>query len=255
MFGADDGTRNSEEYSNYLESRCSSQLSLQKRDADDEESWSLCGRPSKSSLPDDCVALCVHGVADPGPEIREELVQVLQNRLDEAVLDMVTVMFSRNPMHKLTPEDVQFIQKPGEPPSCVIQFTLLTHAIPYLQAVSHYLRQNLMQFLHTPKYVDNRPEHHFQENVTAEDRGERSVTPFTEGDVFLYNRPPASGQQGIACIGLSFVGASKKLDIHPCPKAATTWLKEASAECFDALTHSDTYIDGQLGPQFPGMHP
>jgi hypothetical protein len=56
-----------------------------------------------------------------GPEIKEELVQVLQNRLDDAVLEVLSVMLARNPMCKLTPDDVHFIQKPLKAPESVIQ--------------------------------------------------------------------------------------------------------------------------------------
>jgi hypothetical protein len=42
-------------------------------------------------------------------------VQVLQNRLNDAVLEVLCGMLGRNPMCKLTPDDVHFIQRPGEP--------------------------------------------------------------------------------------------------------------------------------------------
>lgn len=60
-----------------------------------------------------------------GPEIKEELVQVLQNRLDDAVVEVLYVMLARNPMCKLTPDDVHFIQKPFKAPESVIQVSIL----------------------------------------------------------------------------------------------------------------------------------
>lgn len=42
-----------------------------------------------------------------GAEITQDLVQLLQKKLDDAVLDILTVMLLRNPMCKLMPEDVQ----------------------------------------------------------------------------------------------------------------------------------------------------
>ena len=41
-----------------------------------------------------------------GAEINEGLVQMLHKKLDDAVLDILTVTLSRNPMSKLNPEDV-----------------------------------------------------------------------------------------------------------------------------------------------------
>lgn len=59
-----------------------------------------------------------------GPEVKADLVQVLQNRLDDAILEVLSVMLARNPMCKLTPADVHFIQKPSHPPESVIQVML-----------------------------------------------------------------------------------------------------------------------------------
>ena len=42
-----------------------------------------------------------------GDEISRDLIQMLKRKLDDAVLDNLTLTLSRNPMYKLTPEDVQ----------------------------------------------------------------------------------------------------------------------------------------------------
>jgi KICSTOR complex protein SZT2 len=109
-------------------------------------------------------------------------VQVLQNRLNDAVLEVLCGMLGRNPMCKLTPDDVHFIQRPGEPADiklevrnatsktghisqplfCFLQFAIQPFAVDNLQALVVYLRQNLMEFLHTPKYTDSKAENHFQ---------------------------------------------------------------------------------------------
>lgn len=57
---------------------------------------------------------------------------------------------------------LQFIQPPGTPPTEVLQFALPPSALPWLHAVAYYLRQNLLIFLHTPKYTDSNVEHHFK---------------------------------------------------------------------------------------------
>lgn len=56
-----------------------------------------------------------------GTEVKSDLVQVLQNRLDDAVLEVLSVMLARNPMCKLSPEDIHFIQKPNRLPESTIQ--------------------------------------------------------------------------------------------------------------------------------------
>jgi len=42
-----------------------------------------------------------------GAEISGDLVDVLQKKLNDAVLDVITVTLSRNPMCKLSPDDIQ----------------------------------------------------------------------------------------------------------------------------------------------------
>ncbi|KAM6327693.1 KICSTOR complex protein SZT2 isoform 3-T3 [Podargus strigoides] len=161
------------------------------------------------------IQLMVHGVAPAGPEITDELVKVLRRRLDEATLDIITVMLVRN--CKLTPADVEFIQPPGTPPTEILQFTLPPFALPWLHAVAYYLRQNLLIFLHTPKYTDSNVEHHFKHYLNHSGS-------IPDQDLYLYNKPggqgtggkgtmsdlvqhlfPLSHFQGIACIALTFV--------------------------------------------------
>lgn len=70
---------------------------------------------------EDTLILKVHGITEAGEDVRCELVQVLQNRLDDAVLESLSVMLARNAMCPLTPEDVHFLQKPFRLPELVIR--------------------------------------------------------------------------------------------------------------------------------------
>ncbi|XP_048108666.1 KICSTOR complex protein SZT2 isoform X5 [Alosa alosa] len=146
------------------------------------------------------ILLLVHGVGSAGPEITDELVKVLRKRLDEATLDIITVMLVRN--CKLTPADVEFIQPPGSPATEVMEFSLPQYSLCWLPAVAHYLRQNLLIFLHIPKYTDSNMEHHFKHyfHLSSE---------LPDSDLYLYNKPggQGTGGKGIACIALSFVDA------------------------------------------------
>lgn len=88
--------------------------------------------PNLSKM-EDYIALRVYGIAETGKDIKNDLVQALQNRLDDAVLEVISVMLSRNPLCKLLSEDVHFIQKPYQHPNTIIQvqmkqffFSLLT---------------------------------------------------------------------------------------------------------------------------------
>ncbi|XP_018338951.1 PREDICTED: protein SZT2-like [Trachymyrmex septentrionalis] len=148
---------------------------------------------------DDSIILMVHGISEAGPEVKRDLVQVLQNRLDDAVLEVLSVMLARNPMCKLTPADVHFIQKPYKSPECIVQLSVQPHCLRYMDALGYYLRQNILQFLYTPKYTDLGAHYHFQD-YTPLDGIRKKVS---ESDIFLYNQSHSSGSKGIACIALA----------------------------------------------------
>lgn len=93
---------------------------------------------------EDCIQLKVHGITEAGPSIKGDLVRVLQNKLDDAVLEVLHSLLSRNPACKLTSDDVHFIQKPHEQPHIVLQSAVHASALPYLPALTYYLRQNLL---------------------------------------------------------------------------------------------------------------
>ena len=95
----------------------------------------------------DSIVLMVHGISEAGPEIKCELVQVLQNRLDDAVLEVLSVMLARNPMCKLTPADVHFIQKSYRSPESVVRLTVPPHCLTHMCALGYYLRQNVLQVI------------------------------------------------------------------------------------------------------------
>ncbi|XP_017201875.2 KICSTOR complex protein SZT2 isoform X6 [Oryctolagus cuniculus] len=144
------------------------------------------------------IQLLVHGVGQAGPEITDELVRVLRRRLDEATLDVITVMLVRN--CKLTPADVEFIQPPGSLPSEVLHLALPATCRPWIPALSWYLRQNLLMFLHSPKYTDSNSRNHFQHPLPPQGG-------LPDLDIYLYNKPggQGTGGKGVACITLAFV--------------------------------------------------
>ncbi|KAM9384552.1 KICSTOR complex protein SZT2 isoform 2-T2 [Pholidichthys leucotaenia] len=152
------------------------------------------------------IELLVHGVGNAGAEITDELVKVLRKRLDETTLDIITVMLVRN--CKLTPADVEFIQPSGSPSTEVMTFHLPQLLLPWLPAAAHYLRQNLLIFLHLPKYTDSNTAHHFKHCF---------LQNVSDADIYLYNKPggQGTGGKGIACIALSFVNSSgRPVQVH-----------------------------------------
>ncbi|XP_069837393.1 KICSTOR complex protein SZT2 isoform X6 [Dendropsophus ebraccatus] len=217
----------------FTEDLAGSRLSLDLSSSRSADSTRPVGQMDKHIL------LLVHGVGEAGSEITDDLVKVLRKRLDEATLDIITVMLQRN--CKLTPADVEFIQPRGTPPTEVQQFTIPQTSLPCLHAMAYYLRQNLLIFLHTPKYTDSNGEHHFQHYYHHS---------LPELDLFLYNKPggQGTGGKGIACIALSFVDpqgalvsqAYGELAVPPlvCPSTTSHLL---SVSTFESLTKVNRY--------------
>ena len=109
-----------------------------------------------------CILLHVHGIREVGKDIKEEMVGALQKKLDEAVLDLLIVMLSRNPHSKLTPEDVSFIQKSYSEPTETFQFLIDLYYLEFIHSIKVYLRQNLLTFMNNPKYTESNSEFHFK---------------------------------------------------------------------------------------------
>lgn len=86
---------------------------------------------------------------------RDDLVLSRNGRIIDVLLDYVLMFFP------------QFIQPSGSPATEVMEFTLPQCFMPWTPAVAHYLRQNLLIFLHIPKYTDSYVEHHFKVCNTA----------------------------------------------------------------------------------------
>ncbi|CAL1272334.1 unnamed protein product [Larinioides sclopetarius] len=199
-----------------------------------------------------CVAMYVHGIGEVGTDIRKDLVQVLQNRLNEGVLDQINMMFCRNPSCMLTPEDVQFIQNPSSSPAHELFYTLPVKLLEYAHAIHVYLRQNLLHFLYTPKYTDNKKETHFK--VYWDNPQEWAQTD--DNDIFIYHPQQAlsrPGGKGIACVILSLVTGQRKpfhtLEAQsPNPSAYLDGLAESEHCDLTAISCYDAKNERSPGP-------
>ena len=72
-----------------------------------------------------------------------------------------------------------------------MRLTIPSPAVLHKFALRYYLRQNLLQFLYTPKYADHRQEAIFL------DVSQSKAPPIPENEVFLYNRPQHAGGKGV----------------------------------------------------------
>jgi hypothetical protein len=115
-------------------------------------------------------------------------------------------------------------------------------------ALGYYLRQNLLHFLFTPKYMDCN-------HVFAYYDGQGASRPVHEEDIFLYNRSQQAGGKvggsSVACILLSFVdGCGNPVHLLNSPKPSPSAYKEPlDAAMFESLVHVEQYVEsGRKGP-------
>ncbi|XP_022100207.1 KICSTOR complex protein SZT2-like isoform X2 [Acanthaster planci] len=222
------------------------------------DSMSTLSRATGPGRTEHTIRLDVHGVDPPGPEIREDLVELLRNRLAEATLDVISVMLDRNPMCKLTPHDIQFVQPLTKPPTETLHFTIPQTARPHLFSLAFYLGQNLRQFLHLPKYSSPRAEDHFQDYVSSSGGGgerEKGIE-LPENEAYLYNRPERAGRTGIgiACISMGLVdGRGNPVSLHSCPRPSPVAHMELQDTLdFVSWTRTERYYMGPESQRKPG---
>lgn len=180
---------------------------------------------------EDTIALRVHGITDAGLDVKRDLVQVLQNRLDDAVLEIISMMLARNAHCPLTPEDVHFLQKPFHPPENLVRLSIPTHICLNKMQLSQfiqYLRNDLLQFLNVPKYTDSGTHNHFKDYSEPN----TNLRLLFDDMLFLYNQSqPTSGNRGIACIAMAVV--SNKLSKND---------NSHNADALDSVTSSMNYM-------------
>ena len=84
---------------------------------------------------EDRIELKVFGIEAAGPNIKEDLVQVLHHKLNEKVVEIISTLLQRNPMCKLTPEDVLFLQGSTSLPSQCVRFKVIEFSPSFLQSI------------------------------------------------------------------------------------------------------------------------
>lgn len=146
---------------------------------------------------EDRIELKVYGIEEAGPNIQQDLMAVLTHKLNEKVVEIISTFLQRNPMCKLAPEDVLFLQGPNSIPSQCLRFKVNPAMTPHLDALQYYLRQNVVhQIAIVPKYTSQRTV--FRDNVDS--------IEVPSADIFLYNKCNASGgRRGLACISMTIV--------------------------------------------------
>lgn len=178
-----------------------------KCDSDNDSVNSLNVNNKSANIQQQCILMNVHGIDEPGEDIKIEMVAAMQRKLDEALLDILIVMLARNPLSKLSYQDVSFIQGRNSNLKNFL-FVINECYYPYIVNIKGYIRQNLLTFLYNPKYVDRNVDFHFKFFGNGE------FHCVKDDDVFLYLCRQESGKdtKGIACIIFSILSREKFLE-------------------------------------------
>ena len=84
----------------------------------------------------------VYGLQPPGPDITHDFYVMLQNKLNDKVIEVLSVMIQRN--NKLSPNDVFFLQPVQSKSRLTLHFQISPLMNKYRDAFIYYLRQNLL---------------------------------------------------------------------------------------------------------------
>ena len=193
---------------------------------------------------EELVTMKVFGIQQAGKNITEDLIAVLQKKLDDKVVEVISVMLQRNARCKLSTEDVRFLQRPDTAPHHTLQFAVHTATIQYMQAVAFYLRQNMVTIpLIMPNYTTASTVRFKDQCREGEEVGCGSIC---ENDVFLYNDAnPRGGHKGIGCISVSLVEGREggRLVRHSTyPKPAVVEGEGYGLSELEEMTQAELYI-------------
>lgn len=212
---------------------------------------------SDRSKNEDQIIFKVYGITEVGKNVKEDLTAVLQKKLDDKVVEVISTMLKRNIRCKLATEDVLFLQKPGSLPTSTLQFKVHVQAMPYLLAIVFYLKQNLVHnsLLIQPNYTAGNTRR-FKDTSSTEDHLHPNSFA-SDADVFIYNdHNEKGGKNGIACLAMSIVDGKGHF-FRPCsyPKPVSS-LSSTPSDISDLteLIQTELYMEDEE-PKIPGPGP
>ena len=154
----------------------------------------------------------VHTLTEQQQNDLEELKLGIEKKLDETVLEYITLMLCRNTHFKLTAADVHLIQPRGVnsdgmtvplPPCETISFAVSPKLTGSMPALLYYVHQHLLLFLSIPRYTTSNSVQFLPFSLSGENAKQR----FGSSALYLYAESKEMGKKGhgIACIALDYI--------------------------------------------------
>ena len=185
-----------------------------------------------------------HGVHDLLPQHYNDLLELkigIEKKLDDTVLEYITLMLCRNSQFKLTPADVCLIQpRQKDSVNCPVKpcvtnaITLPSQLCSSMTALLYYIHQHLLQFLAIPRYTDA-SSGQFLPILSDKNRS----NTFTGPAMYLYTDLTEKGKKGhgIACVCLDYI--EKNLSIFPSAINFDEFLKMDNLQEFTKMSACD----------------
>ncbi|KAE9551261.1 hypothetical protein FO519_005518 [Halicephalobus sp. NKZ332] len=147
------------------------------------------------------ILLMVFGIKEPGEEVKTNVVNMLQKKLDGKVMEELQEALLKNPQLKMNEADISFIQQNVLNPVAKFYFTLPMIVSDYLTSVFTYLKQHLSIHYIRPKFFENSENEKVAKFKPYPKDGPQEIPENFEGFMFLLNKPRAGGQRttGIGC--------------------------------------------------------
>ncbi|VVC31045.1 Hypothetical protein CINCED_3A015141 [Cinara cedri] len=204
------------------------------------------------------LTLRVHGISPVSNEICIDLVEVLQNRLNDAVLEVLTTMLYRNPLCKLYPDDIRYIQPYNSQPDFTMKLSLPIET-KITKSFSHNLKRSAAALLlYPPKYGIR-----YHRFYCSYDALENPVKPIIRS-FFMYNQSSgvtsgasgmrsSSGNRGLACVVFDiysneYNSRSGSVDDNSCdyPIDSELFKRRVLTKCIENSAKSNVYYSGYV---------
>ena len=166
--------------------------------------------PFQSGKPQESLVLQLYGITRPTQDLITRLSYMIQHKLDDAALEILSGQYARNQLLKLTPADVQFLQPPNE--ATYVLGVAIPSWVNEVEAFVFYFLQSFSFTALKPRYTSQDPRDHFQ--IPRELQNAYLVTGLPneihKDHIFIYIRPHTKGR-GMGVVSVNLVTPGGKM--------------------------------------------
>ena len=145
-----------------------------------------------------------HGLEPPIMSELKMLISGMQRALDQAVLIYLLSAILKNPMHRLTPYDVDFIQHQQNPNHLHFNLSSIIGQNDPQKFFALFKQLFLLHYAHVPHFLQSQSQSHCFRDTTIAD----NFVPLDTANTFLFFTRLESAVLGIACVNIDLFKAT-----------------------------------------------